>query len=542
MNEKQHNAVRLAAILEEDDAPIPPNTNGKANGHAAICTWCNKHPQSHGEMCGSCWTYSQTGVKPKPVEAESVLSTPVTNLCRKCKKNPSRPDAPYCNDCFKKVTPKAKRRYLGMSKPQCEECGKNPVLGGEKLCYHCAHHGKTKLKKPTALEFPESCMYGWLGWFARQIDAPPSAAYPIVLGLGAGYGVPQHKRLRTNLFVNIVGVKGSGKTRVMDNAQEAWLAPPEIGVIKKYPGSEVGLIQLLGGKKAKDMRPEDYYPKPYLLVQDEMRITFNKMDIKGSSLPNMLNDMFYHDEFGTASKQGHWECCARLSLVGGLTCESANEFAEIFGAATTQGTYDRMIFGTMPGDWEFDDAWEPPKEADGTEIRRRAKTCAIPYEIYEAVNVWRRKDFENRKRLGELVLRVALITASMNHDSDVTPECLRCAIEFIEWQDKLRHHYAPSETDDLDGKAERAVLRALEKYEGWVSWRTLTTKHSLYKAAKSPTRLNRVKQSLVREFLIEEEYDENSEGKRERTGRVRLVDAPYQRETNTPPTNREKRG
>jgi hypothetical protein len=47
---------------------------------------------------------------------------------------------------------------------------------------------------------------------------------------------------------------------------------------------------------------------------------------------------------------------------------------------------------------------------------------------------------------------------------------------------------------------------------------------------------------LVREFLIEEEYDENSEGKRERTGRVRLVDAPYQRETNTPPTNREKRG
>jgi hypothetical protein len=466
------------------------------NGHADLCLFCAQSPRrsDRSDYCQQCWEAKQGGAKLQP--KIGVLK--------------------------KKLTPEAKIRYARASMPQCEECGKNPALDGEKLCRKCARHGKTKLRKLQTLEFPETSMYGWLGKFARQIDAPPSAAYPVLLGLAAGYGVPKHKRTRTNLYVSVIGVKGSGKSRTIDNAQEAWLPPTEIMVINKYPGSEVGLIQLLGGKKAKDMTPEDYYPKPYLLVQDEMRITFNKMDIKGSSLPNMFNEMFYKDEFGTASKQGHQECCARLSVVGGLTCESANEFAEIYGTATAQGTYDRTIFGIMPDDWEFDDAWEPPKEANGEEVRRRSKTCAIPYEVYEAVNEWRKKDFRNRKRLGELVLRVALITASLNHDDMVTMECLVCAIEFVEWQERLRHHYAPSETDDLDGKAERAIIRALEHYEGWVDWRTLCHHHNLYRAAGSAARLNRAKKNLAWD-VIEDEREEDKEGKLRYTGRVRII-------------------
>lgn len=412
----------------------------------------------------------------------------------------------------------------------CYRCGRGCPDPGHELCYGCEN--ATAKRKPISREvgrMPESCMYGWLGEFARKIDSPLDAAYPVLLGIAAGYGVPSYKRLRSNLFVNVIGTKGDGKSRVIRNAREAWPNPSEIKVIKKYPGSEVGLIQLLGGKKGNDMKADDYHPMPYLLIQDEMRVTFNKMDIKGSSLPNMLNELFYEDTFGTASKQGHWECCARLSLVGCLTCDGPDEFAEIYGAATAQGTYDRMLFAVFPSGWEFDDLWEPPTESPGNDITdnlpisRRPRPCEVPAWAYERIAEWRRKDFENRKRLGELALRVALVTASVNHDKEITEDCLRCALEFIEWQEAIRRFYAPAETDDLDGKAERAIIRALEEQTDWVEWRELCTRKNLYRSAKSSVRLNRVKKAMIYERVIEEEYELKNDGSNGgRTGRVRL--------------------
>jgi len=400
----------------------------------------------------------------------------------------------------------------------CYRCGRGCPEPGHELCYGCERQTKKREPRLTGPgEMPESCMYGWLGDFARTLDAPLSAAYPTVLCIAAGYGVSNVGRLRANLFGNIIGRKNSGKTRVIERALESWHAPSDQQIVRRYPGSEVGLIQLLGGKKYKDMEEDDFVPKPYLLAQDEMRITFNKMDIQGSSLPNMLNEMFYRDDFGTASKQGNWVCCARLSVIGGLTADGPDQFAEIYGAATAQGTHDRTIFGIMPDDWDFDDMWEPQ-----IDLYRRAGTTELIKESYETIKQWR-KDNVERRRLGEIALRVAVVTASLNHDPVVTPECLAAAIKFVEWQEKVRQWYAPSETDDLDGKAERAIIRALEQETDWVEWRDLSQKRNLHRAAKSAVRLNRVKKALIYEDVIEEEY-ENGNGKdsKERTGRVRL--------------------
>jgi|SRR5579872_1745305 len=235
----------------------------------------------------------------------------------------------------------------------------------EALCFKCKNHENKRKIKPGLKRMPESCMYGWMGDFCRKLNCPLDAAYPTVLAIGAGYGVPFTTTVRTNLYTTLIGSKGTGKSVTIKRILTAWSPPAEIQVIKKYPGSEIGLIQLLGGKKHKDMDQQDFVAKPYLLVQDEMRATLGKVNIQNSALPYMFNQLFYQNDYGTASKQGHYECAAKLSMVGGLTCEDADEFASVYGVETTTGMYDRQIFGVCPEEWDFNhEGWVPPTEAD----------------------------------------------------------------------------------------------------------------------------------------------------------------------------------
>ena len=513
---------KVLALMEEAEKLAEERTEPKSYQPKGQCVRCRNKAMDGSRFCYDC-------------------ATTATKHCSVCKKYPAgflgNMRSPWCRLCAEKsnadgrALPKTnskdviaqirdQKRTEAIQRGEiCWKCGRGAPDPGHELCYGCEQ--KTKKRSVQRLgRMPESCMYGWCGEFARTLDSPLDAAYPVVLAVAAGYGVPNAGRLRSNLMVNVVGKKGTGKTRVIERTLEAWHAPSEQQVIRKYPGSEVGLIQLLGGKKAKDMEELDFVPKPYLLAQDEMRITFGKMNIQGSALPNAFNELFYRDSFGTASKQGHWTCVARLSVVGGLTCDGPDEFAEIYGESTAQGTHDRTLFALFPDDWEFDDLWEPTAEFEF----RRSGAVEVPKEIYDTVKAWRRENPESRRRLGELALRVALVTASMNHDPQITPECLKCALELAEWQEMVRAEYKPSDTDDLDGRAEKAIIRALNQKEGWVEWRDLCTEFNLYRAAKSARRLNAAKKTLIWEQIIEEEFEKNDANKdtEERTGRVRL--------------------
>ena len=116
------------------------------------------------------------------------------------------------------------------------------------------------------------------------------------------------------------------------------------------------------------------------------------------------------------------------------------------------------------------------------------------------------------------------ITASLNHDDAVSEECMAKALEFMDWQVQIRRKYKPSDSDTPEGKCQQAIIRALKRYAGWVAWKDLCTNHSLYKGKdRSATVLNRVKRNMIWEELIEEEYSENTDGKKEKTGRVRLA-------------------
>jgi len=521
-----------AAILEEDDAPTPAKPNGKANGDTEVpCLFCAKNPrrQQKTDYCQQCWDAKQSGVKLQPIinaDGTPVQRSEPGSLCAKCKKNPTRKDVPYCEACFKRFTPEAKLRYKRLNKPQCQECGENPVLEGEEVCLKCLHHGKTKMKPQASLEFDKACMYGWLGDYATKLGSPLSAAYPAALAVAAGYGVPSDRRVRTNLYVTILGKTRAGKSVTKDRAVDSWLRPPEAMSSVAYPGSEIGLVQILGGKRVKQGDDHDLTCKQALLVQDEMRLTFGKIAIQNSALPNALNEMFYKDVFETAAKGGFWVCDAKLSILGCLTCANPDEFADIYGVDTATGLYGRTIFGIVPSGWDFQFAtWEPPTEPDGGPIMRRSKTCKVTAEAFRLADDWAKEDIAARADLKELALRVALITSSLNHDSEVKEDAMRCALKFMEWQQRIRAKYRPSEMDTPSGKCQQAIVRALERYEDWVPWRDLCRNHSLYKnKAWDATILNRVKRAMIFEGMLEEEVGEkNSEGKQEKTGRVRLA-------------------
>jgi len=135
MEETNPQASR-AAILEED-APLPPaEPNGKANGHAEVpCLFCAKNPRKsdHSDYCMGCFQKRLDGVKLQPII--NADGTPI-KTCR-CGKQ-TKPDSSYCEECNKKITRAARIADKRKHKPQCQTCGKNPILDeGETECFEC---------------------------------------------------------------------------------------------------------------------------------------------------------------------------------------------------------------------------------------------------------------------------------------------------------------------------------------------------------------------------------------------------------------------
>jgi hypothetical protein len=159
--------------------------------------------------------------------------------------------------------------------------------------------------------------------------------------------------------------------------------------------------------------------------------------------------------------------------------------------------------------------------------KREPKSVSITDEAYAMKHAWVAENPEHRGRLGELALRVALVSASANHDHNVGEDCMRAALEFMTWQEAIRAKYRPSEQDDRGGKCQEAIVRALENYGdphdgGWILWKTAKDKGNLYRHTAS--RLNRIFKGMLIEQMVEEERDTDDNGKesKKKTGRVRL--------------------
>ncbi len=374
-------------------------------------------------------------------------------------------------------------------------------------------------------QMPESCTYGWLGDVARKLETPLGFAYPAVLTKWAAQIQVFPKHVRPTLYTCLLGPVHCGKSETIKRA-DAYVHLYDADAVKwTVPGSDRGLINIFGGKKQKDDKDEKAHtetPKTRLLLQDELRNTIAKANIQGSSLPSTLCSLWSQDEAGAADKTGEHVCLVRLNILGALKADDAEEFAEVFGKESTTGLYDRFIFGIAPKGWKFQ-KWECPEP-----VKRAPKGCTISSDIFQMLEEWRDVDTKSRGRLGEIALRIAYITSAANHDSEVTTESMRCALEFVQWQEAVRSAYKAGLGDAIDAQCTNAILTVLEKLEPgvWIRWKDMAGKKNWYRKYGS-TVLSRVRDAMAKtgltiEETIEEEDEKGRTTGKKRTGRLRL--------------------
>ena len=168
---------------------------------------------------------------------------------------------------------------------------------------------------------------------------------------------------------------------------------------------------------------------------------------------------------------------------------------------------------------------------------RFPKSTILPLSCIEMMKVWRDQDAIRRGRLGEIALRIAVITASANHDSEVSEECMRRALEFMAWQEEIRARYCAGMGIDADAQCTETILASLAEQHAvgleWVPFTKLCQNRNWYKKFSSP-RISRVRKSLTEEGALLEEYKESEdkeydeqghpkEAKPKKTGRVKLA-------------------
>jgi hypothetical protein len=372
---------------------------------------------------------------------------------------------------------------------------------------------------------PESCMYGWLADFARTLETPLGWSYPPAVTVFAARIDGDNRVIRPTLYTALIGAVHGGKSETINRAIESfvWLTDT---VKVTTPGSDRGLINIFGGrvdkKKAGEANAEPPKPKTHLLALDEFRDMLNKANINGSSLPATLCSLFYKNEAGAADKNGEHKCLVRLNILGGLKANDSEEFAEVFGAETTAGLYDRMIFGIAPSGWKRN-MWEPAEL-----LGRMPSGPRVTDEIYDQMSEWRDAE-KGRGRLAEIALRIGYITAAANHDKEITKKGMRCALEFAEWQEAIRENYKAGIGDAIDAQCTDAILSILEQIGGdkWVNFRDLARKRNWYRKFGAPV-LRRVRESLQATGLtIEETVDADSTGRQKRTASGRSCSAIY---------------
>jgi hypothetical protein len=378
-------------------------------------------------------------------------------------------------------------------------------------------------------------MYGKLRELATRFPRLPEGwLYPSLLAVASTLRIRDAGgHVRPNVYVALLGEVGLGKSACMEAARQSLrLDDPEDTIVEEVPSSDRGLANILSEERP--VPPATALP--VLLMLDEGSALMAKGAIQGSALPQMMNQLWSKENAGVTDKKGRAPCYGRLSMLINIACKDPSEFAALFGSATVKGLYDRFLFGYSDKQVKY----RPPDfgpEAIALEPVR------IPEWVWEAKDEWA-GDIPERRRLAEHVLRVALATAAVSGDWEVTRECFEAALRFMEWQQRLRAVYRPglAETKEAEcyeavytalherharQQAEKLVHRKVEHYEIEMDeaerWRLLhfsevVNSKSYYR--KFAGLIDRVKRSMIENEIIAEvrETEEDERG-RERKGR-----------------------
>jgi len=127
----------------------------------------------------------------------------------------------------------------------------------------------------------------------------------------------------------------------------------------------------------------------------------------------------------------------------------------MFGANTVSGMADRFLFGLSMTFVRY----RPPQVK--SEIFDNLKPVRVPDWTWDAKDKWADQNPEARRRLTEHALRIALVTAAVNDDREITKDCFESALRFMEWQERIREIYRPGLAETKEAEAYESVYSAL---------------------------------------------------------------------------------
>jgi hypothetical protein len=371
------------------------------------------------------------------------------------------------------------------------------------------------------IPFPRDLMDCKLGKVARTFEGPPAWSFLSALAYYAGQGVPYVGSLPTNIFCTNLAESGGGKSLVAQRARETFIYNDREAVRDDLIISDNSLLLVLGGVKVADLTEELRVPKATLLYQDEGANLLSKNNIENSGLCYAFNQLFYQSHYGKKVGQHEMRCYAKVSLLMGLTVDSPAEFAELFGKSTINGFFRRMLFADGPDNWVGRDNWV----ADPVELRPQS-SISLPDNVAQMKTDWMQEDLKERKNLGELGLRAAILICSAENrkadrltagrseipgvraddvwTSPVTKDDMSLGLMLAEYQQRLRRRYRPGIAENsLEARCTQTVLRGLEEVgvDVPISFRAFSRKHHLDRYGSAT--LQRVLLSLKSREVIE---------------------------------------
>ena len=300
------------------------------------------------------------------------------------------------------------------------------------------------------LDFPgECCMYGKLkeialGLVAQYPDLELGWLYPSQLGIASMLPIEDvDGNVRSPLYVGNLGESRYGKSLHLDLAERA-IFVPELVKCNIVPVSDRGLANLLS---------EDE-PLRVGLVLDEMKMMMSKCAIDNSALAPMLCTFWNKNESGFSDKKKLVKCYGILSVVGNIAISDPAEFASIFGKQTTKGLAYRFTFGYSSKRVRYRPMVVRPTVFDNL------KPVKFPKWVWDARDEWM-GDKDGLHNVSENMLRIALITAALNGDREITKEGFEASLRFAEWQARLNEIFRPGVAETKEAEAYDAIYLAL---------------------------------------------------------------------------------
>ena len=298
--------------------------------------------------------------------------------------------------------------------------------------------------------------------------------------------------LMSNLYTALIGPVGGGKSQVIEwackalNIYKADRAPHYME--SKFPSTERMLIYLKKNLKS--------FGTNFLINPDEWSYLFQKNRVTGSSFPQFMTTSYYRrrQTFPLAGRAGELILNNAISYIGGVVDD---EFDMLFDASTLGGLYDRFFFGLREG-WKMD--YRPYPR--GLELHDNWDTSVVARDgsVFEVVKKWNQEN-PSRGRIVEIMIRVAVIAASLDGRSLITGRDIENLAGLADNQAAIRGMYSPNVGQLPEAKFQHAILNWLKSHAGdgrWVPISTVKKGVHVYEMSLGPSVAERTLGAMAR--------------------------------------------